>query len=1856
MSRYLPPLSLLISTEQLPSGLGFINTVFSKLYFKDLIVDKSFHNEEAHYDLTIVTDTKLGLDILGDNGLELLLNPDFIDGSTSEFPVSLSYYWPIIRYVRGFDISKFSFSISAIYDLLLKVTSMDDIRLLKSLVNNIYPPYGDEDIEQDPYQIFIDNFNNKHNPVTPIVYNEIHNDLLVEDILFQMSSNGNDYNIFDVVLNDYLTQNDDFGTIESKLKGLFFTALGSFELDDIARDLLIPQVLASLNDLSLAIAFPRTWLKPLDDNGEVIEDENIKSMLRFNIGTVRFSTENGLEFENESSFDFKKSQIGNTGMTLFFRNAKLDLSRTRNIPEAAAAGYPDDFVGVFVESAEIGLPDKWFKNIVSNQGATLGIFGENLLIGTGGISGTFGLRAIDTNTPIGANDYLWRRLGSDDSDFIIGFRSFDMTLRQGEFISTNIAGSLTIPGFKNANDENAKVNISMSFAKDGNFFITASESSGIPIRIPGVLDFTIKTLSVGRGRKGGRDMFFISTSGALQFTGSGYISRLFRDPLEIDQLIIWQDGTMELKGLDGVFKLPKPRTMSLGPADITVTAVHFGTDERMHGTQMRKYWYFGFDGGISVNPGGIDARGDGVKIYFTVDNSSSRPSHVFFRIQSIAIDLIIPGAASRENAAVLINGYLAVKEPSPNNTDASAGTEYVGGISLGLPRLRLSASAGMRYNPSVPSYLVDVGLDLPSAIPLGPTGMGIYGFRGLLGQRYITKRETVPGLTSNSSWWEYYKARVAPEFREGIQVSKMSNEDGFTVGAGASLATAFDGGRTFSSKVFVMLSLPEVLLIQGKGAILRERVSLDTTNDPPFSAMIAISNQSIEAAFGANMQIPEGGGQIANVSGAAEMAFFFNNSGSWYLNIGRNQPESRRVQARIFTLFNAHFYFMLNRRGIAAGAGARWEFNKRLGPLSLSAFAYLDVAGRVSFRPVQLGGSIALGAGATIGVWRIRLGLQVHAMLAAEAPRPFIITGAFSFKLNLPWPIRKLGGPYRLAFTWSFNPDRDLSEIPLIDPHNNVKAINRLTGESFPVHYNASGNLPSDDTINSHIIPVDSFIDVEFLKGMKLLGTTGTKFGTSEQGAHYTELIPPERGKSRQVTHEFQLEDIEIMYRDGNNWATYEMFEAIKPDDSESSTTEIVPPANIDAFKYGFWQLDTPHKYNKLRILSQSPLSYITHFTSGTPSPPENFGYKEGFLFCTGQKRSKTCVTFPDVEERFKAGIFRERQRVLIRVTGKNDGWVYPSNNPFNLNNALRFGDKIELFFAESQVSVDLRLTSYADEVRVKYFRQAQKEEKGFSNLPLFEYVEITEKIFTPPLSGNFYHIAYKHTEHNNYGVDMITIESIGGVANKSFLLTEFRGYLLQENRGRLLLENFFSGKTHLFSICMMNLKDFSFNLSVKEQDEITEMNQVMRESFQTVIEPIWRPNTIFRIKVTTNDVLSSESNTFFRNNYFFFFKTAGPVGHFHQHNSDYQDLLDKDREDQFRLATLKPYIDYSRSYPNADGRLINAKPLFYGDPKLLMFYKQNTIHAMFNNFASYGNTGAITSELRVLIKDPTESVSSNPDNPTQSKAGKSTWQRNPEPILTPEVRMINNLRMNGINCSGFEKFTPLAVAQEIEIGGLRPDTLYTAVFNAVYAPAGTPEDTAVVHSYVFKTSQYANFEQQVQSCILRDENDEKVGKAVFNIEKTFKAEAINKASALLNGTLVDDELISRYANEFDRLTDGILQLGVIPPPVTTDFNIIKNGNTIIGIIVRNPEPFNYPKIPESELSDTIQLSVGNNSANSFKVIFSPDNTQAFISNTVLNIPRGKATFTFLYKQYCIEGEKVGYVMKETVEIDNVNI
>ena len=150
-----------------------------------------------------------------------------------------------------------------------------------------------------------------------------------------------------------------------------------------------------------------------------------------------------------------------------------------------------------------------------------------------------------------------------------------------------------------------------------------------------------------------------------------------------------------------------------------------------------------------------------------------------------------------------------------------------------------------------------------------------------------------------------------------------------------------------------------------------------------------------------------------------------------------------------------------------------------------------------------------------------------------------------------------------------------------------------------------------------------------------------------------------------------------------------------------------------------------------------------------------------------------------------------------------------------------------------------------------------------------------------------------------------------------------------------------------------------------------------------------------------------------------------------------------KDRQDEFKLKDFLHYVDFAKCYPNADGQLLNAKPLFYVDPTLLLFFLKPYVYEMARSWADLPGSDGTDITFAVTIKDPAPDPSAPPDAPTEI-----AWDLSPIPIISTEVKVINNMITYGTPCANVTIISPLAVYGTAEIPDLRPQKLYTAIFN----------------------------------------------------------------------------------------------------------------------------------------------------------------------------------------------------------------
>ena len=317
----------------------------------------------------------------------------------------------------------------------------------------------------------------------------------------------------------------------------------------------------------------------------------------------------------------------------------------------------------------------------------------------------------------------------------------------------------------------------------------------------------------------------------------------------------------------------------------------------------------------------------------------------------------------------------------------------------------------------------------------------------------------------------------------------------------------------------------------------------------------------------------------------------------------------------------------------------------------------------------------------------------------------------------------------------------------------------------------------------------------------------------------------------------------------------------------------------------------------------------------------------------------------------------------------------------------------------------------------------------------------------------------------------------------------------------------------------------------------------------------------------------------------------------------------------------------------------------------------------MFKTWESYNGMPTIKGALNIAIKDPvTGLVIEYPiQNSTQTDevipqaipldGNVESWVDDNDPRIPLSVQLLNNLISNGnLPCefSIGEPLAPMSYSYSVSITDLKPQKLYTALINNAFDENNNSDfidyknenrniivnENKEVHQFVFQTSRYRNFHEQINSYFLDTENNIK---AIFNIEKEFTPQVINNAYQIISKDNIEiDNTIINYIDLFDRVIEGVFKFQPLEVPLTTEFNLIRNliDNKVIAILIRNPEPFNNPKVGENILQDSIAvISESNEVLQEYKILHSKDYSQCIIMNQQNSIDQNLIV-RFIYKSW----------------------
>ncbi len=699
-NNYYPALSNLISLSKFPVKLSFANDFLDSVFYKNLRTSKSKYGEKASYYIEIIS-SALKFEIL-ETGLEVILNPDSNSTNQSIIPIELFYQLEVIKYINSFDSSSFDFSIKSYFELIVSITGVSDEEILDEAIELFVSDNGNK------VQNFILEYNGYADKIinlTPTTDFQT---------LYSQFTNGN-IDIFEVVYS-YFIENDENPL--NALRILTTKKIGFFSLDRL-KQLITPRFSLSLTDLDLVLAFPRSWLKPLDANGNVIEGD-AKSMLSYAVGNLNFHSENGFEFINPDSFDLSPSQIGDTGLTIEIEDLKFDFRTDKNIPEVDADRRPFNFQGVFIKSATIGLGSFWKKD---DSGSTARLYGQNLIIGTGGFSGIVGMDAINQDPSNTTPEIIALELA--DGAFRAELNVFEARFSKNEVLASRLEGTMTLPPFKDTQGNIAELSVTGELVENG-FSLTIEEPQGIVLNIADKLEIQLFTFTIGRKN----DKWFAELKCTLlREFDLPIVSKILPKEIAIDNIRVgqgetptfavnftWENGFTAFGSNEGVPELLIPISKP-GAKPVWVDNLRVGVFPKEDYTEVP----MSLSGGLKLGPVSATVKDVGIKgkLTFPEEGGNFGPININFEVKPpTGISITIEASKFKGG------GYLYWKD-----------NKYIGALEINFGEKLAIKAIGILLTEfpdgsEGTSFLAILSAEFKLKLPLNITLLGVGGMIG----------------------------------------------------------------------------------------------------------------------------------------------------------------------------------------------------------------------------------------------------------------------------------------------------------------------------------------------------------------------------------------------------------------------------------------------------------------------------------------------------------------------------------------------------------------------------------------------------------------------------------------------------------------------------------------------------------------------------------------------------------------------------------------------------------------------------------------------------------------------------------------------------------------------------------------------------------------------------------------------------------------------------------------------------------------------------------------------------------------------------------------------------------------------
>jgi hypothetical protein len=650
-------------------------------------------------------------------------------------------------------------------------------------------------------------------------------------------------------------------------------------------------------------------------------------------------------------------------------------------------GQPQGWRGVHIPHAAVHLPNLDFPAIPS------GLEFTDCSIGSGGFTG-------DLDATWAAGSAAGSLLGVD-----FELRHVGLDFVQSAPVNVEIGGQITLPFF------DQPVGVDLGVGVDGSVVAALSavqppnvtEQAGlVTFSKPGLMDVTVD----GLGLEFGPGRFLAKISGRVKLD----LADIEWPEVGIQELSIDQDGRVQVKG--GWLDLDQGYALEFYGFRFEITKLGFGhTDDGGR--------WIGFSGGLKLVEGmPAGASVEGLRVTWFDDGRPLRVS-----LDGVGVEFEVPGT-------VRFKGAVSYKQLTVGSEEIN---RFDGDISLALIALDLRIDAALVIGTATAPdgtytfFAIFLGVELPAGIPLGNTGLGLYGFAGLFALNMEPGRrpeEPWYGVGPNDGWYKRPTIGVT-DLR-----NKWENERGsIALGAGTTIGTVADNGFTFAGRILLVLVIPgPIIMLEGKANLLKERASL--ADDPLFRLLAVLDFRAGHVLVGLDAAYKQGtGAELIDVRGGSEVFFDFNDPGAWHIYLGEKEPREKRIQAQLFQLFDANAYFMLDARSAEMGAWIGFDEEWAFGPLRIDLEAWLEGGATLSFKPIHFTGYIWLHAKLEARVFGIGFTLSADARASADVFDPMHLLFELQVRLELPWPLPDAGADVTLE--WGPTPTAPPLPLPL---------------------------------------------------------------------------------------------------------------------------------------------------------------------------------------------------------------------------------------------------------------------------------------------------------------------------------------------------------------------------------------------------------------------------------------------------------------------------------------------------------------------------------------------------------------------------------------------------------------------------------------------------------------------------------------------------------------------------------------------------------------------------------------------------------------------------------------------------------